>query len=152
VWYERLPHFKLNFKASSGDELQSEYFVPRSQALAALQAMRSLQDKIAPVLFCSEIRTIAADDLWMSTCFERDSLAIHFTWKPLLDGVLQVLPLIEEALQPMNARPHWGKVFTMAGGDLRAHYAKLDDFRHLIATYDPNRKFGNAFLEQFIYS
>jgi xylitol oxidase len=146
-WYERLPHFKLNFLASAGDELQSEYFVPRAQAQSALHAMQTLQHKIAPLLYCSEIRTIAADDLWMSPCYQRDSVAIHFTWKPLWPEVKQVLPQIEKALEPMGARPHWGKLFTMS--DL--HYEKLDAFRKLISTHDPNRKFANAFLEEYVY-
>jgi xylitol oxidase len=144
AWHERLPHFKMNFTPSSGDELQSEYFVPRKEAQAALQAVRSLHEKITPLLLISEIRTIAADDLWMSPCYQQDCAAIHFTWKPLWEDVQHVLPLIEARLGA--ARPHWGKLFTMPG----MRYVRLGEFRSLIEAFDPERKFGNPFLEQYI--
>ena len=146
-WYERLPHFKLAFVASAGEELQSEYFVSREHAQSALEAMRSVEDKIALFVYCSEIRTIAADDLWMSPCYQQDSVAIHFTWKPMGPEVKSVLPEIEGALRPFGVKPHWGKLFTIK--DFR--YEKLDDFREMVSKHDPNRKFGNAFLEEFIY-
>jgi xylitol oxidase len=151
AWHGRLPHFKMDFTPSSGDELQSEYFVPRSQAQAALQAIQSLQDKIAPLLLTSEIRTIAADDLWMSPCYEQDCVAFHCTWKQMSVEVMQVLPLMERQLDPMQVIPHWGKLFTMSAAELHSRFTRLDDFRQLISTHDPNRKFGNSFLEEHIY-
>jgi xylitol oxidase len=63
------PHFKMGFKPSTGKELQSEYFVPIEHAYEAIMAMESLHDKITPHLFISELRTIQADDLWMSPCY-----------------------------------------------------------------------------------
>jgi xylitol oxidase len=145
AWHECLPHFKMNFTPSSGDELQSEYFVPRAQAQSALHAIRSIQERIAPLLLISEVRTIAADDLWMSPCYQQESVAIHFTWKPLWAQVREVLPLIEEQLRPFEVRPHWGKLFTMTD----FHYEKMDDFRQLVSRLDPDRKFSNAFLRSF---
>jgi xylitol oxidase len=150
-WYERLPHFRMNFTPSSGQELQSEYFVPRNQAYRAILAVEKLRDHITPNLFVSELRTIDADQLWMSPCYQRPSLTIHFTWKPDWPAVKQVLPLIEEALAPFEAKPHWAKLFTMPASRLKALYEKMPDYRALLEHYDPSGKFRNEFLNTNIY-
>ena len=145
-WYERLPHFKLDFEPSRGAELQSEYFVPFEHGYAAIRAVEALRDRIAPLLYVTELRAIAADDLWMSGQYARPSLGIHFTWKLEWEAVLQLLPAIEAALAPFAARPHWGKVFTMSGEKMRPLYPRLNDFRALASDFDPNGKFRNDFL------
>jgi len=150
-WYERLPHFKMGFTPSSGKELQSEYFVPLHHAMGAIEAVAKLGKQIGPHLFITEIRTIAADDLWMSPCRHQTSVTIHFTWKQDTEAVMQLLPQIEKVLAPFNARPHWGKIFTIAPKILEARYEKLHDFKKLAAEYDPKGKFRNAFLERNIY-
>lgn len=149
-WHERLPHFRMEFTPSSGEELQSEYFVPRQYAFAALHAIDSLREHVTPLLQISEIRTIAADDLWLSPCYQQACVAIHFTWEQNWPAVQQVLPLIEERLAPFNARPHWGKLFTMSPARLRTLYPKLPDFQRLLRAYDPQGKFRNMFLETYI--
>ncbi|HEY0734617.1 MAG TPA: FAD-binding protein [Herpetosiphonaceae bacterium] len=149
-WHERLPHFRMEFTPSSGEELQSEYFVPRQYAFAALHAIDSLREHVAPLLLISEIRTIAADDLWLSPCYEQPCVAIHFTWAQNWPAVQQVLPLIEERLAPLDARPHWGKLFTMAPARLQTLYPRLPDFQRLLRAYDPQGKFRNAFLETYV--
>jgi len=146
-WYERLPHFRMNFTPSSGAELQSEYFVPREHGFEAILAVEKLRDRITPHLFVTELRTIAADNLWMSMAYQRDSLAIHFTWKPEWPAVKEILPLIEKQLEPFDPRPHWGKLFTMPPGQLQAKYEKLNDFKGLLKHYDPEGKFRNTFLD-----
>ncbi|HTD99762.1 MAG TPA: D-arabinono-1,4-lactone oxidase [Mucilaginibacter sp.] len=151
-WYERLPHFKMGFTPSSGKELQSEYFVPLKHAVEAMEAVSKLGKQIGPHLFITEVRTIAADNLWMSPCHNQTSVTIHFTWKPETEAVLKLLPLIEKALSPYNARPHWGKVFTLSPKVLASRYEKLADFKKLVAEYDPHGKFRNEFLEHNIYS
>lgn len=145
-WYDRLPHFRLAFTPSAGEELQSEYLVPRADAPAAIAALRALAPRIAPLLQVCEVRTIAADRLWLSPAYEADSLALHFTW--LLDepGVTALLPELEAAL-PRTARPHWGKVFTMPGAEIAARYPRWGDFSGLRDRLDPQRRFGNAFLD-----
>jgi alditol oxidase len=150
-WYERLPHFRLNFTPSSGEELQSEYILPRQHTYAALRAIDQLREHIAPLLQISEVRTIAADNLWMSPCYKQACVAIHFTWKADWDGVRNVLPMIEDQLEPFNARPHWGKLFTMAPARLQFLYEKLPEFQELIHEYDPQGKFRNAFLDKYIF-
>ncbi|WP_309118217.1 FAD-binding protein [Paenibacillus sp.] len=149
-WHERMPHFRMEFTPSAGEELQSEYFVSRGDAYAALCALEEMKDRIAPLLYISEVRTIAADELWMSPCYRQDSVAIHFTWKPNWDAVRDVLPIVEEKLAPFQARPHWGKLFTMQPGRLQSLYAKLPEFRRLMARCDPEGKFRNDFLDTYV--
>ena len=151
-WYEQLPHFKMGFTPSSGKELQAEYFVPLPHAMDAIEAVAKLGKEIGPHLFISEIRTIAADDLWLSPCYKQASATIHFTWKQDWPAVQKLLPVIEQALAPFNARPHWGKLFTMAPQVVASRYEKLSDFKKLVAAYDPHGKFRNDFLNSTIYA
>jgi xylitol oxidase len=151
-WHERLPHFRMKFTPSCGDELQSEYFVPRDRAFEAIIAVQELRDRITPHLLISELRTVAADDLWMSPCYKRDSLAVHFTWKPHWTEVKQLLSAIEARLKPFAARPHWAKLFTIPASELRSLYERLPDFREMCEEYDPSAKFHNEFLEQSIFA
>ncbi len=151
-WYERLPHFRMGFTPSSGKELQSEYFVPRRNAVDAIFAVQRLRDRVSPHLLISELRTIDADDLWMSTCYKRESLAIHFTWKPDWPSVREVLPLIERELAPYDVRPHWGKLFTLPPAQLRQRYERYDDFMNLVRRYDPQGRFRNEFLSTNLFA
>ncbi|MBK9941114.1 MAG: FAD-binding protein [Kouleothrix sp.] len=150
-WHERLPHFRMEFTPSSGDELQTEYFVPRHHALAAMRAVAALRDRLAPVLMISEVRTIAADALWMSPCYGQECVGLHFTWQPNWTAVQALLPLIEQQLAPFEPRPHWGKVFTMPAAQVQARYPRLADFRALLRQYDPQGKFRNAFVDTYIF-
>jgi alditol oxidase len=151
-WYERLPHFKMNFTPSSGRELQTEYFVPRDRGYEAILAVEELRDQITPHLLVTELRTIAADDLWMSTAYKRDSLAIHFTWKPEWDDVRRILPQIETQLKPFSPRPHWAKLFTLAPAPLQAQYIRLAEFKSTLGHLDPNGKFRNDFIERNLFA
>lgn len=150
-WYDRLPHFRMGFVPSSGSELQTEYFVHRDKGYEAILAVEQLRDQITPHLFITELRTIAADDLWMSPCYERPSMTVHFTWKPEWPAVKKVLPLIEAKLAPFHARPHWAKLFTMPPSTIQPMYAKLPEYRTLLDHYDPAGKFRNQFLRTNIY-
>ena len=145
-WHERLPHFRMDFTPSSGAELQSEYFVPLVAAYDAIRAVEELRDRITPLLFITEFRTVAADDLWLSMAYARDSLAIHFTWRPEPEAVLSLLPLIEAQLAPFAARSHWGKLFTTPSATLRHLYPRVGAFRELALKLDPNGCFGNNYL------
>lgn len=151
-WHERLPHFRLDFTPSNGAELQTEYLVPRSGAVEALQAIRALCDQIAPLLQVSEVRTIAGDDLWLSTAHGGDRVGIHFTWHPRDNEVAALLPTLEAALAPFDARPHWGKLFADEDRSLARLYPRWDDFRALVARTDPEGVFRNAFLERHVLS
>jgi hypothetical protein len=127
-WHERLPHFRMDHMPSSGAELQTEYLIPRKHAVDALLAIDGIRDRFAPLLQISEVRTIAADELWMSTAYQRASVALHFTWQHDWPAVHQVLPGIEDALAPFEPRPHWGKVFTMPPDVVRSRYPRLAEF------------------------
>jgi xylitol oxidase len=142
---ERLPHFRPGFTPSGGDELQSEYAIAHEHAVEALRTLRPFGPLLTPLLLTSEIRAVAADSLWLSPFHERDSVCIHFTWKPLAANVHALLPRIEAALAPFEPRPHWGKLFIQSPAPW---YPRLPAFRALRASLDPERVFGNAFDAQ----
>jgi xylitol oxidase len=144
-WFERLPHFRPEFTPSAGDELQTEYVLPAAHAVPALHLLQRAGDRMSPMLRICEIRTIAADDLWLSPEYRRDSVAFHFTWWPDTAAVLPVVTLIERQLAPFGPRPHWGKIFTTSDADLHASYDRLPDFLDLARHYDPKGKFRNAY-------
>jgi alditol oxidase len=150
AWHERLPHFRAGFTPSRGDELQSEYFVPREHAAAACEALRGLAARIAPLLQVTEIRTVAGDDLWLSPASGGDVTALHFTWQPDEPAVRAVLPEIEAALRPFGARPHWGKLFTTDAGELEQLYPRMADFRALVRRWDPRGALRNDYLDRTV--
>lgn len=144
-WYDRLPHFRLEFTPSAGDEIQTEYLVAREDAAQTIAALQSLSARIAPVLQIAEVRTVAADELWLSPASGRDVVAFHFTWHPDAAAVRAALHEIEAVL-PDSARAHWGKVF--ARSDWLARYPRADDFRSLRASFDPDARFVNDYLRR----
>ncbi len=149
-WHERLPHFRAQFTPSSGEELQSEYLIPREHIFQALREVDGLRDDVAPLLQISEVRTIAADELWMSPCYRQPCVGIHFTWKKDWAAVSQLLPKLEARLEPFQARPHWGKLFTIAPATVASLFPRLADYQGLLRTYDPQGKFRNAFLDRYV--
>jgi alditol oxidase len=149
-WHERLPHFRLEFTPSSGEELQSEFLLPRRHGLAALQAIDRIRDRVAPVLQISEIRTVAADDLWLSPSYRRETVAIHFTWVKDAAAVAPVLAAVEEQLAPFEPRPHWGKLFGIPPDVVSGRYERLPDFQRLRRRYDPTGKLGNELVDRYV--
>jgi xylitol oxidase len=137
----------MGFTPSSGEELQSEYLLPRRYAVEAIEAVRSLADEIRPLLQVSEIRTVAADRLWMSMNYGQDSVGIHFTWKPEQEAVEDMLVRLETALVPFEARPHWGKLFNANAEAIAPHYERMPDFIRLVERLDPRGAFRNPWLE-----
>ncbi|MFF4535616.1 FAD-binding protein [Streptomyces aureus] len=150
-WHERLPHFRAEFTPSSGAELQSEYLLARADALAALHALDAIRGAIAPVLQICEVRTVAADDQWLSPSYGRDTVALHFTWIEDTEAVLPVVRRVERALAPFGPRPHWGKVFTVPPAVLAERSPRLDAFRALAAELDPAGTFTNAFVRDVLH-
>lgn len=149
-WHERLPHFRAEFTPSSGAELQSEYLLPRGHAVDALRAIDGIRETVAPVLQTCEVRTVAADDQWLSPSYGRDTVALHFTWVEDTAAVLPVVRRLEAALDAFEPRPHWGKVFAVPSEVVRGRYPRLDDFRALARELDPGRKFANAFVQDIL--
>jgi len=150
-WYERLPHFKLAFTPSSGAELQAEYFVARERAVDAIRALKRWGRALGPFLFVSEIRTVAADDLWLSPAYKRDLVAFHFTFRQDVPGVLRILYEMEQQLAPLSPLPHWGKLFAMSPAKIATGYPRLGDFRDLAAKHDPAGKFRNRFVDKYVF-
>jgi xylitol oxidase len=147
-WDDRLPHFRAGFAPSAGAEIQSEYFVARRHGPAAIRALLAVGDAIRPVLQVSEIRTIAGDELWMSPQQGQDAVGLHFTWQRDQDRVEAALAVVESALAPFAARPHWGKVFLADAAVIAPLYPRLDDFAALAGRLDPRGAFRNAWLER----
>jgi xylitol oxidase len=145
-WHERLPHFRAEFTPSSGNELQSEYLLPRAHAVDILYAIDRIRQTVAPVLQTCEVRTVAADEQWLSPAYGRDSVAAHFTWIEDTEAVLPVVRELEAALEPFEPRPHWGKVFAVPSGVVRGRYPRIGDFRSLVRELDPTGTFANAFV------
>jgi xylitol oxidase len=148
-WHERLPHFRHEFTPSTGDELQSEYFVPRDRTADALASIDEIRHLIAPVLQISELRTVAADELWLSPSYRRDSVAFHFTWRPEPDRVNAAVEALDDALALYETRPHWGKLFATAPDAIRRRYPRHADFSRLLAEIDPTGKFRNEMIERY---
>ena len=150
AWSDRLPHFRMGFTPSAGEEVQSEYHLPRHHAIAAVETLRALAGTIRPVLQVTELRWIAADRLWMSPQYDRDTFAIHFTWERDQAAVERVLADVEAALEPFDARPHWGKLFLADAARIERLYARLPDFGRLAERLDPRGAFRNAWLQRHV--
>ncbi|WP_210481487.1 FAD-binding protein [Naasia sp. SYSU D00948] len=150
-WLDRLPHFKLAFTPSAGEELQSEYLLPFEHGVEALQAVASIADRIAPLLQISEIRSVRGDDLWLSPAYGADAVALHFTWVQDQPAVTALLPELERALAPFSARPHWGKLFELGAGQISGLYPRIGDFTRIAGSLDPDLKFRNAYLDRVIF-
>ncbi|PSK95901.1 xylitol oxidase [Murinocardiopsis flavida] len=148
-WHERLPHFRAAFTPSHGEEVQSELLVPRSAAPEAFAALRRLGPRMAPLLQVAEVRTVAADDLWLSPAYGRDSVALHFTWVKDTAAVLPVVAAVEAELMPLGARPHWAKLTADTPAETAARYDRAADFGALLRSFDPAGKFGNAYTAAF---
>ena len=151
-WYDRLPHFRLDNTPSSGDELQSEYLLPIEVAAGAVDAVARIADTVAPVLQVCEIRTVAADALWLSPAYQQDSIAVHFTWASELARVLPAVRAVEAALVPLGARPHWGKLFDVAPAQVATGYERLEEFVTLASSMDPGGVFRNDFVNRYLFA
>ena len=147
LWSDRLPHFRMGYTPSSGQEIQSEYLFPRRHAMGAIEAVHALAEGMRPILLASEIRRVAADRLWMSMNYEEDSVGIHFTWKREPDAVQEMVAQIEDALTPFEARPHWGKVFHADAAAIAPLYKRHSDFVRLVERLDPRGAFRNSWLK-----
>jgi xylitol oxidase len=150
-WSDRLAHFRMDFTPSKGDELQSEYLIPREHALEALNTVRSLSDLISPLLLVGEVRTVAGDDLWLSPSYGSDRVGLHFTWQRNQHAVKAILPQLEAELAPFAARPHWGKLFHCRASTLAPLYPRFDAFIALADRMDPDGKFRNNFLKDAVF-
>lgn len=149
-WSDRLPHFRMGFTPSNGEEIQSEYHVARRHAEGAIRAVHELAETLRPVLQVSEVRTVAADELWMSPQYGQPTVGLHFTWTREAEAVARVLVELEAALAGFGARPHWGKAFHASAAEVAPLYERLPDFRRLAQRLDPRGAFRNDWLERHV--
>ena len=150
-WHERLFHFAIGNTASAGAELQSEFFVSRADAPAAIAALHEAQDGFSAALFISEIRSVAADTLWLSSAYRQETIGFHFTWRPEWDRTITAVKVVEAALAPFNPRPHWAKLFTLPPREVQSRYPQMSAFRNLANHLDPDCKFRNNFVTEQIF-
>ena len=150
-WLDRLPHFRMGHKPSSGEELQSEYLVPRARAVEAIGRLRAMSTRIAPLLHVSEIRSVAADDLWLSGAHGRDVVALHFTWR--LDPAGG-----RRAAAGRSRRAAAARRAPALGQGLRRHRAASSPrsirsgrtSRSCAARADPHGRFANAYTARVL--
>lgn len=148
-WHLRLPHFRIDAKPSAGNELQSEFFVASENAPAAFAAIKKISPAFRHQLLVTEIRSIAADEHWLSPAYQRETIAFHCTWKNHAE-VPSLVALIEEALQPFSFRPHMGKLFNVGFDHLRQVIPQFDSFLEFVRNFDPENKFGNEFTNNLL--
>ncbi len=117
---------------------------------ASVRAASGAQVDRRPPLQVAELRTVAADDRWLSMAHGRDSLAVHFTWHPDPVPALIALRAVEQALVPLGARPHWGKLFAMTPEQVQPLYPRLADARALRRELDPDNVLGNPFVDRYV--
>jgi xylitol oxidase len=151
AWADRLPHFRMDAVPASGNEIQTEFMVARPHAIAAIKAIREIAPVLQPHMWISEIRTVAADDFWLSSAYGTDAVCIHFSLFHDQETVDRLVPIIEATLAPFNPRPHWGKVFAATAADLEPRYPRLLDFRNLASRLDPRGAFRNAYLDRHVF-
>jgi xylitol oxidase len=149
-WHARLPHFRAEDTPSTGDELQSEYLVPREHAAQAVAALEAIRTHLAPVVQVCELRTVQADELWLSPSYQQDVLGLHFTWINDFERVRDAMVAVEQAVAPYAARPHWGKLFNIPPDVVRSLYPRMPDFADLAHEYDPSGKFRNRFVDEYV--
>ncbi|MGH2866268.1 MAG: D-arabinono-1,4-lactone oxidase [Solirubrobacteraceae bacterium] len=149
-WSERLPHFRSGFTPSAGEEIQSELLVPREHAPAAIEVMLGLAEQIRPLLLVGELRTVAADELWLSPQYAQATVGLHFTWRRQPEAVTRAVGTLERVLAPLGARPHWGKLFTAGAREIAPLYPRLADFLQLRARLDPRGVFVNEWLQTHV--
>jgi len=130
--------------------VESEYAVPRESLGQVLAELRREVPRLAdPVMFPVEVRVAAADDIWLSTAYGRDTayIAIHqYAGLPYQDYFARFESIVAE----VAGRPHWGKLHSLDAGRLRALYPRYDEFRRVRAEVDPEARFGNPYLARVL--
>jgi len=126
--------------------VESEYAVPRESLGHVIAELRRAVPRLPdPVMFPVEVRVAAADDIWLSTAYQRESayVAIHqyagLPYQAYFDR-------FESIVAEVAGRPHWGKLHSLGAERLRALYPRFDEFRRVRAEVDPEARFGNPYL------
>jgi FAD-linked oxidoreductase len=132
--------------------VETEYAVPRESVLDVLAALRGAVPGLRhPVMFPVEVRVAAADDIWLSTAYGRDTayIAIHqYAGMPYEE----YFAAFESIAAAAAGRPHWGKMHTLDAARLAGLYPRFGDFLRVRDQVDPERRFANPYLEQVLGS
>ena len=129
---------------------EMEYAVPRAAGLEALREVRrALESSSLAVSFPVEIRVAPADDIALSTAYDRDSFYLAFHTHRDADHAAY-FALMEPIMRAHDGRPHWGKVHSCAAADLAGLYPRFDDFLALRDRLDPDRVFANPHLVRIL--
>jgi FAD/FMN-containing dehydrogenase len=128
--------------------VESEYAVPREALLDVLAELRAAVPRLtAPVMFPVEVRVAAADDVWLSTAYGRDTayIAIHqYVGLPYQE----YFRLFASIAASAGGRPHWGKMHALDAARLSELYPRFVDFLRVRDETDPEGRFSNSYLEQ----
>jgi FAD-linked oxidoreductase len=131
---------------------EMEYALPRRHTTDAVRAIMDLIERRGfAVPFPIEVRTVAADDALLSTAAGRESgyVAVHMyrgmEWRPYFEAV-------EEIMDGLDGRPHWGKRHFQTAATLRPRYPDWDRFQAIRARLDPDGRFANAWTDRVLGS
>ncbi|MBS1674045.1 MAG: FAD-binding protein [Actinobacteria bacterium] len=131
---------------------EMEYALPQAQVVLAFREIRELVRRHGwRIEFPVEVRFAQADDRWLSTAHERDSayIAVHRYWR---HDPREYFDAVERICLAHGGRPHWGKLHTLDAAALSERYPRFDEFTALRDRLDPERRFGNPYLERILGS
>lgn len=129
---------------------EMEYALPRAALVPALRAIRArIERKRYRVFFPIECRFAAADDIWLSPAYERDSafIAVHMYRGMPFEGYFRDIQAI---LRQHGGRPHWAKWHSLTAAELAPLYPRWQDFRALRYRLDPHGCFLNPYLDTLL--
>ncbi len=130
--------------------VEMEYAIPRPAVADAVRAIQQWIDSTGtPVSFPIEVRFAAADDIWLSTAYDRESayVAVHLYHRVADETYFSA---VESIMSEYAGRPHWGKLHGLDATTLRERYPRFDDFRAVRAEVDPSGVFGNDYLDRVL--
>ncbi len=129
---------------------EMEYALPVDNVTPAFDALRALvEDRGWKISFPIEVRFAAADELWLSTAYDRATgyIAVHRYWR---EDPTEYFDAVEEVMLSFGGRPHWGKMHSLDASALRERYPRFDEFTALRDRLDPDRMFQNPYLERVL--
>ena len=132
--------------------VEREYAIPRASLGPVITELRRWIDRHDERIGIPiEIRSAAADDLWLSTGYQRENayVAVHHYWRK---DPTRYFAAFEAIVAEHGGRPHWGKTHTLDAARLRQLYPRFDDFLAVRDRLDPGRVFANPYLERVLGS
>jgi FAD-linked oxidoreductase len=130
--------------------VEMEYAVPREAAVPALRELkRTVERSGFRVSFPVEVRVAPADDVPLSTAHGRETayIAVHmYRGTPYR----AYFAAAETIMRAHGGRPHWGKLHTQDAASLTHLYPRFAEFTRLRDRWDPDRRFGNAYLRRVL--